>query len=91
MAYQDTIAATTTEHSLPRVREITPRDMPHALAKGIDDFRAMPTHVMFLSLILPAGGSDHRAGELRLRPTAAALSDGGGFRTDRPGRSDRHL
>ena len=57
MAYQATIgAATGAGHSLPRVRTITPSDLREVLAKGLDDFRAMPTHVIFLSLIYPVAG-----------------------------------
>jgi uncharacterized membrane protein len=41
---------------LPAVRAITPRDLLDALARGLDDFRAMPTHVIFLSLIYPIAG-----------------------------------
>jgi uncharacterized membrane protein len=41
---------------LPAVRSISPRDLLDALAKGVDDFRAMPTHVIFLSLIYPVAG-----------------------------------
>ena len=56
MAYQETIDAAGATHSLPRVRAITPRDLLDVLAKGFDDFRAMPTHVVFLSLIYPITG-----------------------------------
>ncbi len=56
MAYQETIGADAATHSLPRVRAITPRDLVDVLAKGFDDFWAMPTHVIFLSLIYPFTG-----------------------------------
>lgn len=56
MAYQDTLGAAGSAHSLPRVRAIKPRDLIDVLRKGIDDFRAMPTHVIFLSLIYPLAG-----------------------------------
>jgi uncharacterized membrane protein len=59
MAYQDTIHHTVdddAEHRLPRVRSITPHDLVDALRKGLDDFLAMPTHVVFLSLIYPLAG-----------------------------------
>jgi uncharacterized membrane protein len=42
--------------SMPVVRSIGTGDLKDALAKGIDDFRAFPTHVMFLSTIYPAIG-----------------------------------
>ena len=41
---------------LPAVRSITPLDLKDVLAKGLADFRAMPTHVIFLSLIYPVAG-----------------------------------
>src|SRR5262249_23606236 len=43
-------------HHLPRVRHITIGDLGDALAKGFADFWAMPTHVIFLSLIYPIAG-----------------------------------
>jgi uncharacterized membrane protein len=56
MAYQDSIHTTATAQPLPRVRKITPRDLVDALAKGFDDFTAMPTHALFVSLIYPIAG-----------------------------------
>jgi uncharacterized membrane protein len=41
--------------ALPIVRKIGIADLKGALVKGIDDFRAMPTHAIFLSLIYPLG------------------------------------
>jgi uncharacterized membrane protein len=41
--------------ALPIVRKIGMRDLRDALAKGIEDFREIPTHVIFLSLIYPVG------------------------------------
>jgi uncharacterized membrane protein len=41
---------------LPRVRRIAPHDLVDALKKGLDDFRAMPTHALFLCLIYPIAG-----------------------------------
>jgi len=41
--------------ALPMVRKIGMIDLKDALAKGIEDFRAMPTHVIFLSIIYPVG------------------------------------
>ena len=37
----------------PNVRRIGTADLIDALAKGLDDFKAMPTHVVFLCLIYP--------------------------------------
>ena len=56
MAYQETSATAGATASLPRVRTITPRDLVDALAKGLGDFRAMPTQVIFLCLIYPIAG-----------------------------------
>ena len=41
---------------LPEVRSIGLQDLRDALAKGLEDFWAMPTHVVFLSLIYPIAG-----------------------------------
>jgi uncharacterized membrane protein len=40
----------------PVVRKIGIADLKDALAKGIDDFMAMPTHVIFLAVIYPVVG-----------------------------------
>jgi uncharacterized membrane protein len=56
MAYQDGITSPAAEQPLPRVRTITPRDLVDALAKGFDDFAAMPTHAFFVTLIYPIAG-----------------------------------
>jgi uncharacterized membrane protein len=55
MAYAPaiTVAGTT---SVPHVRTITFADIKDALARGIDDFAAMPTHAVFLCLIYPIIG-----------------------------------
>lgn len=37
----------------PSVSKISPSDLKDALAKGIDDFKAVPSHVIFLGLIYP--------------------------------------
>jgi uncharacterized membrane protein len=41
---------------IPVVRRIGPRDIWEALGKGIGDFRAMPSHLVFLGLIYPICG-----------------------------------
>jgi uncharacterized membrane protein len=62
MAHQDAISPTDVTPAnpadavLPAVRRIGPADLKDALAKGLDDFWAMPTHVIFLSLIYPVVG-----------------------------------
>ncbi len=40
----------------PEVRRIGLGDLKDALLKGVDDFRAMPSHVVFLSIIYPIVG-----------------------------------
>jgi uncharacterized membrane protein len=40
----------------PAVRKITIDDLKEALARGLDDFRAMPSHAVFLCLIYPIVG-----------------------------------
>jgi uncharacterized membrane protein len=40
----------------PIVRRIGLADLNHALAKGIDDFSALPTHVLFLGILYPLVG-----------------------------------
>jgi uncharacterized membrane protein len=56
MAYQESIRATDSAPGLPRVRKITPHDLIDALRKGLDDFRAMPTHALFLCIVYPIAG-----------------------------------
>src|SRR5262249_10417575 len=56
MAQGDIILPTERLHELPAGRTITLVRLRHPLAKGVDDFRAMPTHVIFLSLIYPFVG-----------------------------------
>jgi len=52
----DVILPTQPSRGLPTVRSIGLADLRYALAKGLEDFRAMPTHVIFLSLIYPIAG-----------------------------------
>jgi len=40
----------------PTVRKITTTDVWEALAQGVDDFRAIPTHAFFICLIYPVAG-----------------------------------
>ena len=42
--------------SHPTVRKIGVTDLKDALAKGLDDFSAMPTHVLFLGVLYPLIG-----------------------------------
>lgn len=52
----DVILPADATRDLPEVRSIGLQDLRDALAKGLDDFWAMPTHVIFLSLIYPIAG-----------------------------------
>src|SRR5262245_22879407 len=56
VANTDVILPTAAARELPGVRSIGMRDLRDALAMGLEDFRAMPTHVIFLSLIYPVIG-----------------------------------
>jgi uncharacterized membrane protein len=40
----------------PAIRRITPNDLLQALAEGLDDFLAMPSHAVFLCVIYPLIG-----------------------------------
>ena len=55
MAHLDATVGLDASQALPVVRKITISDLKDALVKGIDDFRAMPTHAIFLSIIYPVG------------------------------------
>jgi uncharacterized membrane protein len=56
MARSDVILPTEPSAALPAVRSIAPAELLDVLARGLADFRAMPTHVIFLSLIYPIAG-----------------------------------
>lgn len=56
MADLDIILPVAHTDTLPVVRKITPADLKEVLAKGLADFWAMPTHVVFLGLIYPIVG-----------------------------------
>ena len=56
MAQLDIIMPVQPTDTLPEVRSIRPADLGDVLAKGLEDFWAMPTHVIFLSLIYPIIG-----------------------------------
>jgi uncharacterized membrane protein len=44
------------ESAGPVVRRIGPADLFHALARGVEDFTAMPSHAVFLCLVYPLLG-----------------------------------
>ena len=55
MTHLDVTAGDSTQ-DLPQIRKIGIPDLKIALAKGLDDFWAMPTYVVFLSLLYPVVG-----------------------------------
>jgi uncharacterized membrane protein len=56
MAYSHILVGTTTNPARPVVRHITPSDLYQSLARGIDDFTAMPSHAVFLCVVYPLLG-----------------------------------
>src|SRR5689334_9102478 len=56
MAYSNILVGAGTRPAQPVIRRIGFADLQDALAKGIDDFYAMPTHAMFLCVIYPIVG-----------------------------------
>jgi uncharacterized membrane protein len=56
MTHLHAIVGSQASPALPVVRKIGMADLKDALAKGIDDFRAFPTHAIFLSIIYPVVG-----------------------------------
>jgi len=56
MAHQHVLMGAESNRARPIVRTIGLRDLKDALAEGIADFSAMPTHAVFLCLIYPIVG-----------------------------------
>lgn len=56
MAYSNILVGAGTRPAQPVIRKIGLADLRDALAKGADDFYAMPTHAMFLCIIYPIVG-----------------------------------
>jgi uncharacterized membrane protein len=56
MAHSHVLLGAGASPALPNVRKIALADLKDALAKGVDDFMAMPTHAIFLCLIYPVAG-----------------------------------
>src|SRR5689334_10654324 len=56
MAELHVIAGASEQLELPTIRKIRIHDLTDALAKGWDDFSAMPSHAIFLCLIYPLVG-----------------------------------
>jgi uncharacterized membrane protein len=56
MAHQHVLMGAESNRARPIVRTVGLRDLKDALAKGIADFSAMPTHAVFLCVIYPIVG-----------------------------------
>ena len=56
MAGTDVLLPTQSSDALPQVRTVTIGDLMDVLRKGIADFRAMPTHAVFICAIYPIVG-----------------------------------
>lgn len=56
MAHLHVLTGAEDFHAQPVVRRITVADLRDALARGIDDFMAMPSHAVFVCLIYPVLG-----------------------------------
>jgi uncharacterized membrane protein len=56
MAHVHVLMGADEAHTRPVVRKIAPADLKDALARGIADFAAMPSHAIFLCLIYPIVG-----------------------------------
>jgi uncharacterized membrane protein len=56
MTHFHVLTGTEAINAPPVVRRISFADLQDALAKGIDDFKAMPSHALFLCLIYPVVG-----------------------------------
>src|SRR5271156_727595 len=56
MAHLHILFGASANPTLPVVRRIAPLDLLHSLARGLDDFAAMPSHAVFLCVIYPLLG-----------------------------------
>jgi uncharacterized membrane protein len=56
MAFSHLLLGASASAARPIVRRITPADLLQALARGLDDFSAMPSHAIFLCIIYPLLG-----------------------------------
>lgn len=56
MVNQPSIAALDVRHASPSIRKIDFSDLVDVLAKGVDDFKAKPSHIFLLALIYPIIG-----------------------------------
>jgi uncharacterized membrane protein len=53
MSYSHILTGVSESPVRPVVRRIAPSDLFHALARGVDDFTAMPSHAVFLCVVYP--------------------------------------
>ena len=74
------------ESSLPEVRQIKVADLRDVLVRGLEDFGAYRTDVIFLCLVYPLAGLALSLADFRLRIIAAAVSTGIRLRANRPRR-----
>jgi uncharacterized membrane protein len=56
MSYSHILVGASTSAARPIVCRIAPTDLLHALARGLDDFAAMPSHAVFLCVVYPLIG-----------------------------------
>lgn len=56
MAFSHLLLGASAHPARPVVRHIAPADLLQALARGLDDFSAMPSHAIFLCVIYPLLG-----------------------------------
>jgi uncharacterized membrane protein len=56
MAQLHVIAGAGESPEFPTVRQISPTDLQDVLARGFDDFWAMPSQILFIALIYPVAG-----------------------------------
>jgi len=56
MSYSHILTGASESPARPVVRRIAPSDLFHALARGVDDFTAMPSHAVFLCVVYPLLG-----------------------------------
>ena len=56
MSNSHMLVGATTSPARPVVRRISPSDLYQSLARGIDDFLAMPSYAVFLCVIYPLLG-----------------------------------
>ncbi|MGA8616363.1 MAG: DUF2189 domain-containing protein [Xanthobacteraceae bacterium] len=56
MTLSHILVGASTSPARPAIRHITPSDLWYSLARGLDDFSAMPSHAIFLCAIYPLLG-----------------------------------